>query len=80
MNHNQAYLIAWISSDYFESLLLPGENDTKQTDEFQASLFDYLKQGAPYSSIKCVAGKCDLKISFKPQPVNLQLTRLGIAL
>ena len=52
MNHNQAYLIAWISSDYFESLLLPGENDSKQSDEFQASLFDYLKQGAPYSSIK----------------------------
>ena len=33
--------IAWISSDYFESLLLPqllrGENDSKQSDEFQAS-------------------------------------------
>ena len=32
-------LIAWISSDYFESLLLPqerGENDSKQSDEFQA--------------------------------------------
>ena len=33
--------IAWISSDYFESLLLPqllrGENDSKQSDEFQAT-------------------------------------------
>ena len=31
--------VAWISSDYFESLLLPqlrGENDSKQSDEFQA--------------------------------------------
>ena len=34
-------LLAWISSDYFESLLLPqllrGENDSKQSDEFQVS-------------------------------------------
>ena len=34
--------IAWISSDYFESLLLPqllrGENDSKESDEFQANL------------------------------------------
>ena len=32
--------LAWISSDYFESLLLPplrGENDSKQLDEFQAT-------------------------------------------
>ena len=33
-------IVAWISSDYFESLLLPrsvtGENDSKQADEFQA--------------------------------------------
>ena len=33
-------MVAWISSDYFESLLLPqllrGENDSKQSDEFQA--------------------------------------------
>ena len=32
--------VAWISSDYFESLLLPqlrGENDSKQLDEFQAN-------------------------------------------
>ena len=32
--------LAWISSDYFESLLLPqllrGEHDSKQSDEFQA--------------------------------------------
>ena len=32
--------VAWISSDYFDSLLLPqllrGENDSKQSDEFQA--------------------------------------------
>ena len=32
--------LAWISSDYFESLLLPqllkGENDSNQSDEFQA--------------------------------------------
>ena len=34
--------LAWISSDYFESLLLPqllrGENDSKQSDEFQAKV------------------------------------------
>ena len=33
--------LAWISPDYFESLLLPqlrGENDSKQSDEFQATL------------------------------------------
>ena len=34
--------LAWISSDYFESLLLPqllrGENDSKQSDKFQANL------------------------------------------
>ena len=40
-NVQEAYLIAWISSDYFESLLLPqllrGENDSKQSDEFQAT-------------------------------------------
>ena len=33
-------MLAWISSDYFESLLLPqlrGENDSKQSDEFQAN-------------------------------------------
>ena len=32
-------VVAWISSDHFESLLLPqlrGENDSKQSDEFQA--------------------------------------------
>ena len=32
--------LAWISSDYFESLVLPqlrGENDSKQSDEFQAT-------------------------------------------
>ena len=33
--------VAWISFDYFESLLLPqllrGENDSKQSDEFQAT-------------------------------------------
>ena len=32
--------MAWISSDYFESLLFPqflrGENDSKQSDEIQA--------------------------------------------
>ena len=32
--------VAWILADYFESLLLPqllrGENDSKQSDEFQA--------------------------------------------
>ena len=33
-----AAAIAWISSDYFESLLLlRGENDSKQSDEFQAT-------------------------------------------
>ena len=34
--------LAWIPSDYFESLSLPqllrGENDSKQSDEFQAIL------------------------------------------
>ena len=30
-------MLAWISSDYFESLLLRGENDSKQSDEFQAT-------------------------------------------
>ena len=37
--------LAWISSDYFESSLLPqllrGENDSKQSDEFQAT-FHYV--------------------------------------
>ena len=40
---DQAF-VAWISSDYFKSLLLPqllrGENDLKQSDEFQAKVFD----------------------------------------
>ena len=39
-------ILAWISSDYFESLLLPqllrGENDSKQSDEFQASKISLL--------------------------------------
>ena len=39
-----AFLVAWISSDYFESLLLPqllrGEKDSKQSDEFQATFLD----------------------------------------
>ena len=33
------FLLAWISSDYLESLLLPlvrGENESKQSDEIQA--------------------------------------------
>ena len=38
--HDAVISIAWISSDYFESFLLPqllrGENDAKQSDEFQA--------------------------------------------
>ena len=38
--HDAIISIAWISSDYFESFLLPqllrGENDAKQSDEFQA--------------------------------------------
>ena len=37
----RANRVAWISSGYFESLLLPqllrGENDSKQSDEFQAT-------------------------------------------
>ena len=35
---NSIFYVAWISSDYLESLLLPqrGENDSKQSDEFQA--------------------------------------------
>ena len=43
-------LVAWISSDYFESLLLPqllrGENDSKQSDEFQATLLVYTREHA----------------------------------
>ena len=39
--HLACFELALISSDYFESLLLPqllrGENDSKQSDEFQAS-------------------------------------------
>ena len=38
--------VAWISSDYFESLLLPqllrGENDSKQSDEIQARSDSYI--------------------------------------
>ena len=31
-------ILAWISSDYFESLLLPqSENNSTQSDEFQAT-------------------------------------------
>ena len=37
-------VVAWISSDYFKLLLLPqllrGENDLKQSDEFQAKLVE----------------------------------------
>ena len=33
-----AILEAWISSDYSESLSLTGENDSKQSDEFQATI------------------------------------------
>ena len=41
---NDTIFVAWILSDYFESLLLPqtllrGENDSKQSDEFQATIF-----------------------------------------
>ena len=43
------YWVAWISSDYFESLLLPqllrGENDSKQSDEFQAIYWDISYNG-----------------------------------
>ena len=39
--HLSSFVVAWISSDYLESLLLPqllrGENDSKQSDEFQAT-------------------------------------------
>ena len=32
------YRLAWISTDYFESLLLPrGENDSKQSDDIKAN-------------------------------------------
>ena len=43
VNSWQKYVakLVWISSDYFESLLLPqllrGENDSKQSDEIQAN-------------------------------------------
>ena len=40
----QGWPITWISSGYFELLLLPrllrGENDSKQLDEFQAKLVE----------------------------------------
>ena len=40
--------LAWISSDYFESLLLPqllrGENDSKQSDEIQANDWLYINR------------------------------------
>ena len=40
MNECLSVPVAWISSAYFESLLLPqllrGENDSKQSDEIQA--------------------------------------------
>ena len=39
--------LAWISSDYFESFLLPqllrGENDSKQSDEFQVTVCPVFK-------------------------------------
>ena len=42
---NHVWPIAWISSDYFQSLLLlqllRGENDSKQSDEFQASMAEW---------------------------------------
>ena len=41
-------LLQWISSDYFESLLLPqllrGENDSKQSDEIQANDWLYINR------------------------------------
>ena len=47
--------IAWISSDYFESLLLPqllrGENDSKQSDEFQANGHISKSQTVEFNSI-----------------------------
>ena len=40
--------LAWISSDYFESLLLPqllrGENDSKQSDEIQVNDWLYINR------------------------------------
>ena len=45
MNSKSGILIAWISSNYFESLLLQRRNDSKQSDEFQARiLIDKNKQ------------------------------------
>ena len=41
INQKKPKSVAWISSDYFKSLLLPqslrGENDSKQSEEFQAT-------------------------------------------
>ena len=51
--------IAWISSDYFESLLLPlrGENDWKQSDEIQAVLCSVIQRCSShdYWIILCIA-------------------------
>ena len=51
--------IAWISSDYFESLLLPlrGENDWKQSDEIQAVLCSVIQgcSSHDYWIILCIA-------------------------
>ena len=41
-------MVAWISPDYFESLLFPqllrGENDSKQSDELHAILMGLFKR------------------------------------
>ena len=46
--------LAWISSDYFKSLLLPkllrGENDLEQSDEFQATGQYHLKMPRVYTN------------------------------
>ena len=51
--------IAWISSDYFESLLLPlrGENDWKQSDEIQAIVCSVIQRCSShdYWIILCIA-------------------------
>jgi len=73
--------LAWISSDYFESLLLPqllrGENDSKQSDEIQASLdlvhtyLDIFESGIrirnflnPLSWVEICPDKCMIRIAL----------------
>ena len=72
------FLVAWISSDYFESLLLPqlrGENDSKQSDEFQAIFWvAYFKRGIFVGRIQNnlnIRGSASLR--DKPVPLSSRI-------